>query len=252
VTRYVALLGSINVGGNRLLMADLREALEREEFEDVETVVASGNVLFSHDERPSEGLAEKIAHVVRDRFGIDTFAAVRSKAELKSAIEDNPFAKDGEHGYVHTIFLSDTLDRAAFEAFAKGLRRSRAPRAGDARVLRRLRRGRRAVEARSGDEEGQGRQVPRHSAQLAFAAAVCSTRWTDMKTALVLTHLGFEDLGIWAATLAACSYEVAYCDVPHADLAGVDAAAADLMSCSAPRWEPSTTTCSPFSVLKST
>jgi uncharacterized protein (DUF1697 family) len=119
VTRYVALLGSINVGGNRLLMADLREALEREEFEDVETVVASGNVLFSHDERPSEGLAEKIAHVVRDRFGIDTFAAVRSKDELRSAIEDNPFAKDGEHGYVHTIFLAEPLDRAAFEAFAR-------------------------------------------------------------------------------------------------------------------------------------
>ena len=64
MTRYVALLGSINVGGNRLMMADLREALEREEFEDVETVVASGNVLFSHDERPSDGLAEKIAHIV--------------------------------------------------------------------------------------------------------------------------------------------------------------------------------------------
>jgi uncharacterized protein (DUF1697 family) len=118
VTRYVALLGSINVGGNRLLMADLREALEREEFEDVETVVASGNVLFSHDERPSEGLSDKIAYIVRDRFGIDTFAAVRSKDELRSAIEDNPFAGDGEHKYVHTIFLDQPLDRAAFEAFA--------------------------------------------------------------------------------------------------------------------------------------
>jgi len=118
MTRYVALLGSINVGGNRLLMADLREALEREEFEDVETVVASGNVLFSHEERPSEGLADKIAHIVRERFGIETFAAVRSKDELRSAIEDNPFAKDGEHKYVHTIFLDKTLDREAFDAFA--------------------------------------------------------------------------------------------------------------------------------------
>ena len=71
MTRYVALLGSINVGGNRLLMADLRDALEREDFEDVETVVASGNVLFSHDERPSDGLSDKIAHIVHDRFGID-------------------------------------------------------------------------------------------------------------------------------------------------------------------------------------
>lgn len=116
--RYAALLGSINVGGNRLKMADLREALEREDFEDVETVVASGNVLFTHDERPSEGLSEKIAHVVADRFGIDTFAAVRTKAELEAATQDNPFAKDGEEKFVHTIFLSDKLDRQAFEAFA--------------------------------------------------------------------------------------------------------------------------------------
>ena len=116
--QFIALLGSINVGGNRLKMAELREALEREEFEEVETVVASGNVLFSHDERPSEGLAEKLAYVVRERFGIDTFAAVRSKDELRSAIEDNPFAIDGEHGFVHTIFLAEPLDRAAFETFA--------------------------------------------------------------------------------------------------------------------------------------
>ena len=119
MTRYVALLGSINVGGNRLKMADLREALEREEFEDVETVVASGNVLFSHDERPSQGLAEKLAYVVRERFGIDSFAAVRSRDELAAAIADNPFGEDGEAKYVHTIFLEQPLDRAAFEAFAK-------------------------------------------------------------------------------------------------------------------------------------
>jgi uncharacterized protein (DUF1697 family) len=79
MTRYVALLGSINVGGNRLKMAELREALEREDFADVETVVASGNVLFSHDERPSAGLGEKISYIVKDRFGIDTFAVVRSR-----------------------------------------------------------------------------------------------------------------------------------------------------------------------------
>ena len=118
MTRYVALLGSINVGGNRLKMADLRDALEREDFEEVETVVASGNVLFRHDERPSEGLAEKIEHIVRDRFGIASFAAVRNREELAAAIDDNPFAKDGEPRFVHTIFLEQPLDRAAFEAFA--------------------------------------------------------------------------------------------------------------------------------------
>src|SRR5688572_7790977 len=119
VAQYVALLGSINVGGNRLKMDELRAALEDEGFEKVQTVVASGNVLFEHDKAPDAALEQRIAQVIKDRFGINSFAAVRSKAELRSAIEDNPFAKDGEHRFVHTIFLSEPLDRAAFEAFAR-------------------------------------------------------------------------------------------------------------------------------------
>jgi len=117
--QYVALLGSINVGGNRLKMDELRAALEDEGFEKVQTVVASGNVLFEHDKAPDAALAQRIGDVIEDRFGINSFAAVRSKAELQAAIGDNPFAKDGEHKYVHTIFLSEPLDRGSFEAFAR-------------------------------------------------------------------------------------------------------------------------------------
>ncbi len=116
--QYVALLGSINVGGNRLKMDALRAALEEAGFVNVQTVVASGNVLFEHDKAPDAQLERQIAQVVKDRFGIDSFAAVRTKAELKSAIHDNPFSEDGEAKFVHTIFLSEPLDRAAFEAFA--------------------------------------------------------------------------------------------------------------------------------------
>ncbi len=119
MTRYVALLGSINVGGNRLKMDELRTALAEAGLVNVQTVVASGNVLFEHDKAPDAKLEQLIAQAIKDRFGITTFAAVRTRAELKSAIDDNPFAKDGEAKFVHTIFLSEPLDRAAFEAFAK-------------------------------------------------------------------------------------------------------------------------------------
>ncbi len=109
MTRYVAFLGSINVGGNRLLMADLREALEREDFENVETVVASGNVLFDHEERPPQGIADKIAWVVQDRFEIDSLSVVKTRDELVAAVEQNPFhgagPQHGEDKFVHTIFL---------------------------------------------------------------------------------------------------------------------------------------------------
>jgi uncharacterized protein (DUF1697 family) len=118
MARYVALLGSINVGGNRLSMADLREALEREEFANVETVVASGNVLFDHDERPADGLGEKIAHIVADRFGIASTVVVLDRGALASAIAENPFAKDGEDKFVHTHFLTCQPTKAEFAALA--------------------------------------------------------------------------------------------------------------------------------------
>lgn len=112
--RYVAFLGSINVGGNRLTMAELRAALEAEEFVNVETVVASGNVLFDHDERPTPGLEEKLEHLLRHRFDMRSVAAVRSRDEVAASISDNPFAGDGEDKFVHTMFLDREADPAQF------------------------------------------------------------------------------------------------------------------------------------------
>jgi len=114
--RYVAFFSSMNVGGNRLKMVDLRAALEGEDLRDVETVVASGNVLFSYDDRPTQGLSEMLAYIVKDRFGFGTFAAVRNTAEVRSAITDNPFAADGEESKVHTLFLDKQADPSLFDA----------------------------------------------------------------------------------------------------------------------------------------
>jgi uncharacterized protein (DUF1697 family) len=113
--RYVAFFGSINVGGNRLSMADLRYAFEREEFENVETVIASGNVLFDYDERPTEGLEELFAHMMRDRFDIDSFVAVRSREEVRASVEDNPFTGIGADSQVHTFFLECQPTPAQFD-----------------------------------------------------------------------------------------------------------------------------------------
>lgn len=114
--RYVALFGSINVGGNRLTMADLRWAFEREGFGNVETVVASGNVLFDFDERPTDGLEELFAHMMAERFDIASFVAVRTRTELIGAVENNPFAADGAANLVHTLFLGGQPSAEQFDA----------------------------------------------------------------------------------------------------------------------------------------
>jgi uncharacterized protein (DUF1697 family) len=103
--RHAALLGSINVGGNRVKMADLKDAMEQAGFSKVATVVASGNVLFDHSSAADATLEASLAKLVKDRFGIDTFAAVRTKSELEAALSENPFAGAGEDKFVHVMFL---------------------------------------------------------------------------------------------------------------------------------------------------
>lgn len=128
MTRYLALFGSINVGGNRLTMADLRYAFEREEFTNVETVVASGNVLFDFDERPTDGLEELFGHMMLDRFDIDSFVAVRTREEVRAAVEDNPFVGGSEDKFVHTHFLGgqptqDQFDKLVSDHAGRGAER---------------------------------------------------------------------------------------------------------------------------------
>ena len=117
--RYVALFGSINVGRNRLKMADLRASFEGEGFVNVETVVASGNVLFDHAERPEVGLEEKLTLMMRHKFGMDSVALVRSRDALAAAIAENPFGPDGEENFVHTLFLEGPVDPDGFARLEK-------------------------------------------------------------------------------------------------------------------------------------
>ena len=114
--RYVALLGSINIGGNRVTMAELRRAFEVEGMGNVETVVASGNVLFDHDARPTAGLEEKLAMLMREHFYISSPAIVRRRDELAAPIADNPFASDGDDKLVHSMFLTRQPNAAEFDA----------------------------------------------------------------------------------------------------------------------------------------
>lgn len=101
-------------------MVDLRAAFAAEGFANVETVVASGNVLFDHPERPDEGLEEKLGLMMFDRFAMKSPALVRSRDALAATIAENPFAADGEEHLVHTLFLDGPVDPDGFDALLAG------------------------------------------------------------------------------------------------------------------------------------
>ena len=121
MTTRLALLGSINIGGNRVKMADLRERLAADGFDRVETVAASGNVILSSDDSEAD-LAVRIATLIECEFGIAGFVVVRTVAEIHSAIEDNPFHGNGSDKMVHTIFLPRKPDEGGFKALLQAHR----------------------------------------------------------------------------------------------------------------------------------
>lgn len=117
--RLLALLGSINIGGNRVKMVDLKAAFAAEGFKDLVTVAASGNLILT-DEREPVFIETALERVLADRFGFNSCVMVRTKEQVRAAVDDNPFHGEGpQHGsdkMVHSIFLSQQPDHARFDA----------------------------------------------------------------------------------------------------------------------------------------
>ena len=116
MTRYLALLGSINIGGNRVKMVDLKAAMAKAGFGDVTTVAASGNVILE-DARAPKVIEGAIETLLKDEFGFNSCVMLRSEEEVRSAIDDNPFHGVGSDKMVHSIFLAGDPAPGLFEAF---------------------------------------------------------------------------------------------------------------------------------------
>lgn len=102
MTRYVALLRGINVGGITIKMADLRQVFVDLGFDDVRTVLASGNVLFTSDSTDVAALKATIEAGLRKAFGYEAWVFVLDTTTLAGIVEAYPFDpdRDGWHPYV--------------------------------------------------------------------------------------------------------------------------------------------------------
>ena len=106
MARWVALLRGINLGpSHKVPMADLRALLADDlGYEDVETLINSGNVVFTAG--GSAGAHEKeIASALEERFGFPVPTIVRSVASVRKVLADNPFA-GAPAKQLHIVFVS--------------------------------------------------------------------------------------------------------------------------------------------------
>ncbi len=94
MTQYVAFLRAINVGGHTVRMDALRRHFETWGGQNVETFIASGNVIF-HTARRDQNAAERAieAHIEK-ALGYPVMTYLRSIPELAAVAAHAPFAPD--------------------------------------------------------------------------------------------------------------------------------------------------------------
>ena len=94
------LLRGVNIGGVRIRMQDLAAALTEAGFDDVRTVLASGNVLVT-GEGPPDQISATVSAVIRERFGYDLVALAVPLEAIRRAVERYPFPRAAaRHAYV--------------------------------------------------------------------------------------------------------------------------------------------------------
>lgn len=113
MTRYVALLRGINVGGKNLIkMAALKTCFEHDGFEEVGTYIQSGNVIFTGPDGERKKLEQRIEKVLGATFDYRATVVVRSLKEMKHTVEKAPpgFGEEPQKYRYDVIFLKEPLD----------------------------------------------------------------------------------------------------------------------------------------------
>ena len=108
--RYFALLRGINVGGHRIKMDRLRELIEALGFAQVETFIASGNVIFSSPSRDVDAMEERIARHLKEALGYEVPTLIRSQSELDSIAAFEPKEPASPDQCVYVILLPEGAD----------------------------------------------------------------------------------------------------------------------------------------------
>jgi uncharacterized protein (DUF1697 family) len=106
--RSIAFLRAINVGGHTVKMDHLRMLFAALGFSNVETFIASGNVIFEAPSENSAVLERQIEQHLRQALGYNVATFIRSTSELAAITHYQPFPPaelQGEGNALYIAFL---------------------------------------------------------------------------------------------------------------------------------------------------
>lgn len=119
---YIALLRGINVAGQKKMpMAEVRKMMVDLGFKEVQTYIQSGNIIFKSTSDTVRKLEKSIHTAIDKAFGFDVPVLVKSVAEIKSIVVQNPFddKEDLEKNRIYFVLLQEPANPELVIAFKK-------------------------------------------------------------------------------------------------------------------------------------
>ena len=117
--KFIAFLRAINVGNHTVKMEQLRRLFEELGFTNVETFIASGNVIFDSKAKDITSLETKIGKHLEKALGYEVTTFVRSTQELAAIAEYQPFTRKELDGEGNTLFIGFLSAKPKSEAAKK-------------------------------------------------------------------------------------------------------------------------------------
>ncbi len=115
-----ALLRGVNLGKRKLIMSELRALVEGAGYANVQTLLASGNLILDAKEKGAK-LEAKLEKLILEGLELKTDVFVRTGAELEAIIAANPFkafAKT-QPNFLVVDFMRSPATKAELEAMEK-------------------------------------------------------------------------------------------------------------------------------------
>jgi uncharacterized protein (DUF1697 family) len=115
MTKYVAFLRAINVGGHNVKMEELRKLFETFGFSNVETFIASGNIIFETALESDRKLEKQIEAKLHESLGYEVATFIRTTAEIAEIARYKPFDESMLQAAqaLNVAFLSEPLTEDA-------------------------------------------------------------------------------------------------------------------------------------------
>ena len=118
MTAYIALLRAVNVGGRKLVMADLKAIAEELGFEKARTFIASGNLLFASSKSEAE-VSRLLEERLKKHMGAEVPVMVRTASEMAAIAKANRFRREPP-SKVAVIFFEEPPPKDSIEQ-ARGI-----------------------------------------------------------------------------------------------------------------------------------